>query len=265
MNVRAAFEANAKTTETMEPRVSPFDDPTAFAEAATVFGAAPCDDRPDAALAKSATMRIGIVATVGVNDLGLAKRPTACAANLRDGVDQRQQLRDIVAIRACQNRADRNAVCVYEHVVLGPRSRAIRGVRPSFWPAPTARTDDESTAAHERSSWPDARSLSSSRTCSRSHTRACCQSCSRRQQVAPEPNPNRVGRWFHRIPVFSTNRMPLRAARSETGRRPGYRLRRGLGGGSSGSISAHSSSSMMGAGIPRSIVQATKVNRFAEK
>jgi hypothetical protein len=42
-------------------------------------------------------------------------------------------------------------------------------------------------------------------------------------------------------------------------------LRRGLGGGSSGSISAHSSSSMMGAGIPRSIVQATKVNRFAEK
>jgi hypothetical protein len=140
MNVRAAFEANAKTTETMEPRVSPFDDPTAFAEAATVFGAAPCDDRPDAALAKSATMRIGIVATVGVNDLGLAKRPTACAANLRDGVDQRQQLRDIVAIRACQNRADRNAVCVYEHVVFGPRSRAIRGVRPSFWPAPTART-----------------------------------------------------------------------------------------------------------------------------
>jgi hypothetical protein len=64
MNVRAAFEANAKTTETMEPRVSPFNDPTAFAEAATVFGAAPCDFRSDAALAKSATMGIGIVATV---------------------------------------------------------------------------------------------------------------------------------------------------------------------------------------------------------
>ena len=254
MNVRAAFEANAKTTETMEPRVSPFNDPTAFAQAATVFSAPPGDYRSDAALAKSATMRIGIVATVGIDDLGLAKRPAACAANRRDGVDQRQQLRDIVAIGPRQDRADRNAVCVYEDVVFGPRSRAIRGVRPSFWAAPTARTDEESTAAHERSSWPDARSLSSSRTCSLSHTPACCQSCNRRQQVAPEPNPNRVGRWFHRIPVFSTNRIPLRAARSETGRRPGYRLRRGLGGGSRGSISAHRSSSMMGAGIPRSVV-----------
>lgn len=150
MNVRAAFKADAKTTETMEPRVSPFNDPTAFAEATTVFGAAPCDYRSNAALAKSATMGIGIVATVGVDDLGLAKRPATCAANLRDGVDQRQQLRDIVAIRTRQDCADRNAVCVYEDVVFGPRSRAIRGVRPSLWPAPTARTDDESTTADGR-------------------------------------------------------------------------------------------------------------------
>jgi hypothetical protein len=250
VNVRSTFEANAKTTETMEPRVSPFDDPTEFAEAAAVFGAAPGDDRSDASLAKSAAMRIRIVATVGVDDLGLAERSAACAANRRDSVDQRQQLRDIVAVRAGQDRADRNAVRVYEDVVLGPWSCAIRGVWPSFWPAPTARTDDESTAAYERSSWPDSRSLSSSSPCSLSHTPACRQSCNRRQQVAPEPKPNRVGRWFHRIPVFSTSRMPLSAARSETGRRPGYRLRRGLGGGSSGSISVHSSSSMIGAGIP---------------
>lgn len=250
MNVRSAFEANAKTTEAMEPRMSPFDDPPEFAEAAAVFGAAPGDDRSDAALAKSAAMRVGIVATVGVDDFGLAKRSAASAANRWDRVDQRQQLRDIVAVRAGQDGADRNAVRVYEDVVFGPWSCAIGGVWPSFWPAPTARTDDESTAAYEKSSWPDSRSLSSSSPCSLSHTPACCQSCNRRQQVAPEPKPNRVGRWFHRIPVFSTSRMPLSAARSETGRRPGYRLRRGLGGGSSGSISAHSSSSMIGAGIP---------------
>ena len=40
MNVRSAFEANTKTTETMEPRMSPFDDPTKLAQAAAVFGAA---------------------------------------------------------------------------------------------------------------------------------------------------------------------------------------------------------------------------------
>ena len=84
MNVRSAFEANAKTTETMEPRMSPFDDPTEFAEAAAVFGAAPGDDRSDSTLAKLAAMRVGVVATVGVDDLGLAKRSAASAANRWD-------------------------------------------------------------------------------------------------------------------------------------------------------------------------------------
>ncbi|AIO71951.1 hypothetical protein DM80_6185 [Burkholderia multivorans] len=89
MNVRSAFEADAKTTETMEPRMSPFDDPTEFAEAAAVFGASSGDDRFDAAFAKSAAMRVGIVAAIGVEDLGLAKRSAASAANRRDSVDQR--------------------------------------------------------------------------------------------------------------------------------------------------------------------------------
>ncbi len=250
MNVGSTLEANAKTTESMEPRMSPFDEPTEFSEAAAVFGAALGDDRSNAAFAKSAAMRVGVVATVSVDDLGLAKRSAASAANRWDSVDQRYQLRDIVAVRAAQDCADRNAVRVYKDVVFGPWSRTIGGVWPSFWPAPTARTDDESTAAYEKSSWPDSRSLSSSSPCSLSHTPARCQSRNRRQQVAPEPKPNRVGRWFHRIPVLSTSSMPLSAARSESGRRPGYRLRRGLGRGSSGSISAHSSSSMIGADIP---------------
>jgi hypothetical protein len=171
-------------------------------------------------------MRSGVVATVGVDDLGLAKRSATSAANRRDSVDQRQRLRDIVTVRAGHDHADRNAVRVNEDRVFGPWSCAIVGVRPSFWPAPTARTDDESTAAYEKSSRPDSRSLSSSSPCSLSHTPtpACCQSCYRRQQVAPEPKPNRVGRWLHRMPVFSTSRMPLSAARSETGSRPGHRL-----------------------------------------
>ncbi|SEF14325.1 hypothetical protein SAMN02787142_8283 [Burkholderia sp. WP9] len=115
--------------------MSPFDNPTEFAEAAAVFGAAPGNDRSNATLAKSAAMRVGVVAAVGVDDLGLAKRSAAHASNRRDGVDQRQQLRDIVAIRAGQDDADRNAVRVYEDVVFRSWSCAIGGVWPSFWPA----------------------------------------------------------------------------------------------------------------------------------
>lgn len=56
--------------------------PMAFAEAAA--GAAPHDNRPDAALVKSVTMPIGIVATVGVDDLGVAKRPGHLCSELAE-------------------------------------------------------------------------------------------------------------------------------------------------------------------------------------
>jgi hypothetical protein len=130
--------------------MSPFDDPTEFAGAAAVFGAALGDDRSDATLAKSAAMRVGVVAALGVDDLGLAKRSAAYASNRRDGVDQRQQLRDIVAIRAGQDDAERNAGRVYEDVVFGSWSCPIGGIRPSYWPASRDRTDDELIAAYEK-------------------------------------------------------------------------------------------------------------------
>ena len=114
--------------------MSPFNDPTELAETATVFGAAPGDDRSDSTLAKSAAMRVGVVATVGVDDLGFAKRSAASAANRRDSVDQRQQLRDIIAVRAGHDHAGRNAVRVYEDVVFGPWSCAIGGLGPVFGP-----------------------------------------------------------------------------------------------------------------------------------
>jgi hypothetical protein len=249
VNVGPTFEANAKTTEVVKPRMSTFDNPAEFAQTTAVFCPALGDHRLDAALAKFLAMRLGVIATVCVNDLGLLKRPATYAANRWNGVKQWQQLGDVVAIRASEDRADRNAIGVYEDVVLGTWSRAIRGVRTSFSPAPTARTDEESTAAREKSSSPASRNFASSSSCNRFHTPAFCQSRNRRQQVDPDPNPNLVDRSRQRIPVLSTNRMPFSAARFATGNRPGYFLRRGLGEGSNGSISVHNSSSTIGAPI----------------
>lgn len=64
-------------------------------------------------------MLLGVIATVCVDDLGLLKRPATYAANRLNGINQRQQLGDVLAIRACQGRADRNAIGVYEDVMLG--------------------------------------------------------------------------------------------------------------------------------------------------
>jgi hypothetical protein len=229
--------------------VRPFNHPAEFAQTAARFSATVRSRRPDAALAQSLTTRVGVVATISIDDPGLPTRPTAYAANWRNRIDERQQLGDVVSVRAVQDRANGNAVCVDEDVVPGTGSSTIRAVRGSFSPAPTTRTDEESTAACERSISPASRSQWSSISCRGSHTPAFCQSCSRRQQVAPEPKPNMVGRSFHRRPVFSTNKMPFSAARSDMRGRPGCFLRRGLGAGSNGSINIHSSSSITGASI----------------
>ena len=78
---------------------------------------------------------------------------------------------------------------------------------------------------------------------------ACCQSRKRRQQVMPEPQPTSCGRYSQRMPVFSTNRMPVKTARSGTRGRPGFSLSQ-RGGGSSGATTAQSSSLTNGLAIP---------------
>jgi len=264
--VGATLKANAKTTKVVEPCVSTLDHPAEFSETTAVLGSALCDHRLDATFAKFPAMWFGVVAAIGVNDFGLLKRAATYTANRRDRIDKRQQLGDVVAVRAGQDGIDGDAFRIYEDVMFGTGSRAIRGVRASSSPAPTARTDDESTAAREKSSRPASLNFARSNSCSRSHTPAFCQSCKRRQQVGPEPNPSLIDRSHHRIQVLNTNRMPFSAARSETVRRPRYFLRRGFGGGSKGSINAHSSSSMIGVPIPLvPIVQTAKVNSLPKR
>lgn len=111
--------------------------------------------------------------------------------------------------------------------------------------APATRTEDASGAARAKSMCSAMLSFASRTSITRPHTPASCQFRKRRQQLTPDPQPISAGNSVHRIRVISTNRMPVSAARSGTGLRPGYRKRRGLAGGSSGSINAHNGSSTM--------------------
>jgi hypothetical protein len=61
---------------------------------------------------------------------------------------------------------------------------------------------------------------------------AVAQSRSRRQQVIPLPQPISWGRYSQGMPVFSTNKIPVSAARSGTRGRPPFGL--GGSGGSNG-------------------------------
>lgn len=137
-----------------------FDHPTILADTAAMVVQALRDHGFDTALAQRATVSGQIVAAIGLDDAGLQKRTATDTANWWNRINERQQLRDVVGVRASQDCDNGNAVGVYEDVVLGTRSRVIRGVRASLSPAPTARTDDESTAAYDRSIWPAARNPS---------------------------------------------------------------------------------------------------------
>lgn len=202
------------------PALRTLDDPTVFIETAPVFGTTSGDHRLDTSFAQFVSVRIGIVATIGIDGTWLLQGTAACAPDRRDGVDQRQKLRDIVPIGSGQACCDWDTVGIGGDAVLRTRSRAIVRVF-SFSHASTARIDNESTTTREKSIYSAKRSCASSNSCSCDQTPAACQSCKRRQQLTPEPDPISAGRSRYRSPDLSTKMMPVNAARPAIGLRPG--------------------------------------------
>lgn len=86
-----------------------------------------------------------VIAAVGVQVLGAAQWLAALAADRRDGLDQRNQLGDIVAVAAGQRRGQRDAVRLDDHVVLAanlaPVHRGRTGGRPALHRADVAGVD----------------------------------------------------------------------------------------------------------------------------
>jgi hypothetical protein len=68
VKVGPMFEVNAKSTKVVKPRMSAFDNPPEFAQTTAVVCPALGNHRLDAALAKFLAMRLGVVATVCVDD-----------------------------------------------------------------------------------------------------------------------------------------------------------------------------------------------------
>jgi hypothetical protein len=232
----------------MQPRICALDNPPRGTQAATMFGTATGDHRDDTALLQGSAMRVGIVSTIALQDLGLTLRAPYLASYRRNAVNQRNELSDIVIVGGRQDRIQRNALRICDEVVLAARTTAIGWVRSSFFPAPTARTEELSTTAREKSNRSAPRSFASNTSCNRRQTPRRCQCFSRRQQVMPEPQPISLGNISQGIPDFRTNRIPVSTRLLHSGFRPVYRLRRRFLG-TSGSISAHKSSSMSGCDI----------------
>jgi len=224
----------------MQPRQTTFDHPAVPAEAASVLCAATGNDRNDPALSQFFPVRIRVVASVRIGRVRAALRPAGLSRHRWYGINQGDQLSDVVAVGRRKNGGQWNAVGVRKQVVLRTGLGSIRRVGPSLGPPKTARTLALSATARDQSMSSAPWSRLSSIWWMSCHTPASCQSRRRRQQVIPQPQPISWGRYSHGIPVFKTKSMPVSACRFSMGGRPPLGYARS--GGKAGSMIAQTSS-----------------------
>lgn len=246
MNLGLSFIADPKPPILVQPRQRSFHDPTVEAQAAAMFGPALAQNRFDPTSSQGLAVGLGVVAPISLHSVGLAPRSAPLSSHRRNGLYQRKELCHIVGVGGGQEGGEGDALRVGDEMMLTARFAPIRGVWAGFAPPKRARTDALSTTARDQSIWSASWSLARSSSWIFCQTPARSQSRRHRQQVIPEPHPISWGSISQGIPVLSTKTMPVKTLRVSKGLRPGYRNRLGLGGGKSGSIRFHSSSSTRG-------------------
>jgi hypothetical protein len=113
-----AVGANEQSALVVEVAERPLDDPAVAAEARAVLGLAACDQRPDPARPEQPAVLVVVVAAVGDEPVRPPPGPATTAADRRDRVEQREQLRDIVATRWCRRPGQQQPAGVGQDVVL---------------------------------------------------------------------------------------------------------------------------------------------------
>jgi hypothetical protein len=244
MDTRTTFVTQIESTKSMQPGERAFDDPAGAAQSAAMGPAAFRELTGDPAPRQFVAMRLRIVSAVALHEAGLPQRPTRAAAQGWNAIDEWQQLGHVVPVRRREPRDDRNPVRVGKNMMFRPGLTAIGRVRSSFFPPRSARSEALSTTARAKSSRPRRRNSVSNTRWSRFQTPARCHRTSRRQQVLPDPQPISFGSIFQGRPLRSTNRIPVKTARSGIGFRPACWRLRGRRLGNRGSIRIHKSSSI---------------------
>jgi hypothetical protein len=245
MNIVAFLISNTETSILVQPREGTFYYPTVDTQSASVFSPSFGQQGDNSSVAKFSAMWLRVIAPITKKAIGMLTRPANLACDGRDTVNQRQKLCDVVPVGTGQYHRKRNTVGICYQMMFRASFTPIRGIWACFRPPKTARTDAESTTARQKSIWSTRRNLLNSTRWILSHTPAFCHSCNRRQQVIPQPQPISCGRSSQPMPVLSTNNMPVRAWRFDTGFRPGYRNLRFFSG-INGFMISHNSSLTIG-------------------
>lgn len=110
MDEGETFESNAQAPEVVLPVDCALNDPSGFAQATAVRLTSPGDLGRNASSVQRPAVFVVILATITLHDRRFRQRSATLATNRRDGVDQRQQLRDVMTVRAGQDQRERDAL-----------------------------------------------------------------------------------------------------------------------------------------------------------
>jgi len=190
---------------------------------------------------------LGVVSPISQDAIGATARPTTQALQRRNGIEQRQRLGGVVAIRASQFNCQWNATPITDHMALAARLARSVGFAPVCGPQKLLAQNNYQQLHGTSRSGHNERANSATRSESSPKFRPCCQSRKPRQHVMPEPQPSCFGSIRHGIPLRSTNRIPVRQARSDTRGRPPCGF--GAEAGRSGPIKLHRASETSSAAI----------------
>jgi hypothetical protein len=151
VDVVAAFVADAQAAVLVQPGDRALDDPTLGAQPGAVLALRPGDLRLDAAATQLAPALARVVGAVAVERARSATWTAATAAQWRDRVDEREHLRDVVAVAAGERHRERAASPAGDQVVLGAAAGAVDRARARLGAPPNARTCELSIAARDQS------------------------------------------------------------------------------------------------------------------
>jgi hypothetical protein len=240
MNLRPSLVTNAQSPELTQPGQCPLYYPAVAPQALGGLHSAPCNPRRDAAPTASPSTPRGVIPFVRVQLLRSPPRASAPPWNRLDCIQCRLQHLRIMDVGCRNDQGQGDPLTVDQQVALGARFAAIGGIGSSLIAPLGAGILWEFRQARLQSIRSACASRRNKIRCSRSQTPARCHCCKRRQPLMPQPQPISWGSISQGMPLLSTKRIPLRAARSGMRGRPPLGL--GGSGGNNGWITCHSSS-----------------------
>jgi hypothetical protein len=248
MHCRQSVIAYPQAARLADPTERAFHHPAHFAQPAAVRYPRGRQVIFNPSVAQAVAVPRGPIRSIAIELVGLASGTPPRPMQHGNLIERGQRRERIMPLGPGEGKSQGSTVAIDDQMPFRAFFRAIRGIFACQRPPKTARIEALSMLALSQSSLSSRLKRSRSACSNFFHTPRRCHARIRRQQVTPEPHPISWGSISQGMPLLRTKTIPVKQARSSTGRRP--RLPgRALWRGSNGLTISQSSSGTKGSAI----------------